>query len=47
MFNYLAPQLRPAGDGDPLVKVDPLTNEPGKGERKRARERDKDFAGSR
>ncbi|HEX8309891.1 MAG TPA: hypothetical protein VF614_01150 [Chthoniobacteraceae bacterium] len=47
MFNYLAPQLRPAGDGDPLVKVDPLTNEAGKGERKKARERDKDFAGSR
>lgn len=46
-FNYLAPQLRSAGSGEPLVKVDPQTNEAGKGERGRGKERDKDFEGSR
>jgi hypothetical protein len=46
MFNYVAPQLRPAG-GDPLVKVDPKTNEPGEGEKRKFKERQKDFAGTR
>ena len=46
-FNLIAPELRSVGESDPLVKVDPLTNEAGKGERRRAKERNKDFAGTR
>ena len=56
MFNYLAPQLRPVGDAQPLQPVDPLTNEipDGRGNddndgprRERKENRRKDFAGSR
>lgn len=46
-FNLLAPQLKPVGEADTLVKVDPLTNEAGKGEKKGKKEQRKDLAGSR
>ncbi len=46
-FNYLAPELRPIGDARALTRVDPETNEPGEGERNRAKKRERDFENSR
>lgn len=48
VFNYLAPQLKPIGDAEALLEVDPVTNEPGPNERKgKGRSRDNDFDGTR
>ncbi|MHA3770854.1 hypothetical protein ACXR0O_04880 [Verrucomicrobiota bacterium sgz303538] len=48
VFNYLAPEFKPTGDADPLVKVDPETNEPGDGEKKKKQKQyTRDFENSR
>ncbi len=53
IFNYIAPQLKPLGDGRPLEKVDPVTQEVPESERKsldKSRNKDNqrhDLAGTR
>src|SRR5690606_30436503 len=48
LFNYIYPQLKPAGASDAFVEVDPLTNEPYEGEKRGSnKDHEKDFKRTR
>jgi len=48
LFNYIYPQLKPAGGSDKFVEVDPLTNEPKDGKKQKSNpDHEKDFKKTR